>query len=137
MSFIEAFSVGAEIVEVVPESPAETAGLQVGDVIFSVDEKPIGPKADLADLIQKHEPGDVVILKVSSGEDEVSREIEVILGENPDNPGKAYLGVAYQMGAPMGFKNGEFPFGEIPEGFEGGEGMPHFFHHGEGFRGTT
>ncbi len=140
--FIEAFPIGAEIVEVVPGSPAETAGLQVGDVIISVNQKTIGPKFDLADLIQKHDPGDVVLLEVISGMDEEPREIEVTLGENPENSGKAYLGVTYQMSAPMGFENGEIPFmemlpfGEMPEGFEGGEDMPHFFfHHGEEFEG--
>jgi len=140
--FIEAFPIGAEIVEVVPESPAETAGLQVGDIILSVNQKPMGPKFDLADMIQKHQPGEVVLLEVLSGMDEEPREIEVTLGENPENPGKAYLGVTYQMGAPMGFEAGEFPFMdmlpfcEMPEGFEGEEDMPHFFfHHGEEFEG--
>ncbi len=134
--FIKGFPLGAEIVEVVPGSPAEDAGLQVGELILSVNEKPISPKVDLADLIQKFEPGDVVVLEIFSGTDEKPRSIEVTLGEHPDKLGQAFLGVAYQMGAPMGFEGGDFPFGELPEGFEDQEGMPHFFfHHGEGFEG--
>jgi len=138
--FIEAISAGAEITKVVPGSPAEAAGLQVGDVIVSVNDDQVGPTADLADLIQQLGPGETVSLTVSSGADEDPREITVTLGENPDDPEKAYLGVAYQLAVQRGFRNGEFPFeelfpnGEIPEGFE--EGMPRFFfHHGEEFDG--
>lgn len=130
--FIEAFPVGAEIMEVVPDSPAEEAGLQAGDLILSVNEKPLGPKMDLADLIQKYEPGDAIILEVLSGMDEEPLEIEVVLGEHPDKSGQAYLGVAYQMGAPMGFKGGEFPFCEIPEDWDEKD---FYFHHDEDFDG--
>jgi S1-C subfamily serine protease len=140
--FIESFFVSAEILEIVPGSPAEAAGLQVGDRIISVDRKPIGPKMDLADLIQKHEPGDTVMLEVLPELDEGTTEVKLILGENPDQPSKAYLGVIYQMGAPINLENGDnpfeklFPFGEIPEGFKGEDGLPHFFfHHGEEFNG--
>jgi S1-C subfamily serine protease len=138
--FIEELFLGAEILDVVPESPAAVAGLQVGDVIFSVNGKPIGPKADLADLIQKYAPGDEVTLKIQSDSDEESREVSVTLGGNPGDPEKAYLGVTYQLGAPMSFKGGEFPFmdefpfEELPEEWE--DGMPKFFfHHGEEFDG--
>ena len=140
--FIQKLSVGAEVMEVMPDSPAESAGLQIGDLILSVDQKPVGLKGDLAELIQNHEPGDMVVLEILSGMDEEPYEVEVTLGEHPDKPGHAYLGVAYQMGSPMSLKGGAFPFieglpfGELPEGFEGEEGMPHFFfHHGEDFDG--
>ena len=147
---IEAAPLGAEILEVIPDSPADSAGLQVGDFIISVDENEIGFEADLADLIQKYEPGDEVtlwILKLGAKDEEVTTlnksEVTVTLGEHPDKPGQAYLGVAYQFGSPMGgLEGGEFPFmeimpfGEMPEGWEGEEGMPKFFfHHGDEFDG--
>lgn len=138
--FIEAISAGAEITEVIPGSPAESAGLQVGDVIVRVNENEVGPGADLTDLIQQLEPGETVNLTVSSEADEDSREISVTLSENPDDPEKAYLGVAYQMGMRRGLRSGDlphdelFPNGEIPEGLE--ERMPRFFfHHDEEFDG--
>jgi S1-C subfamily serine protease len=138
--FMEAIAAGAEITEVVLGSPAEAAGLQVGDLILRVDEKKVGPRADLADLIQQLEPGETVSLIVSSKVDDDPREIAVILGQNPDDPETAYLGVAYQMGVRRGYRSGDlhleelFPNGEIPEGLE--EGMPRFFfHHGDEFDG--
>ena len=141
--FSKGLPLGAEIVEVVAGSPAEKAGLQVGDLILSVDQKPVGPKGNLADLIQKYAPGDEVTLEIQSEEAEESREVSVTLGANPDDPEQAYLGVAYQIGMPQfDLEDGEFPFmemlpfGELPEGFEGGEGMPHFFfHHDKDFEG--
>jgi S1-C subfamily serine protease len=124
---IEGFPTGAQIVEVVPDSPAAAAGLQVGDLILSVDQEAVGPQADLADLIQKYGPGDKVTLKVQSEDEQQARQVSVTLGAKPDDPELAYLGVAYQA------KMGEFPFMEnlpldqLPEGWqEGGE----FFFHG-------
>ena len=130
---IEAFPLGAEIIEVIPESPAEQADLQTGDLVLSVNGKPIGPKMDLADLIQKFKPGDVVTLKVQSQGTDEAREVAVTLGEHPAKPGIAYLGVAYQIGMPdFKLKDGELPFGELPEGWgEDGE----FYFHGNPFEG--
>jgi len=127
----EAFFMSAEVLEVVAGSPADEAGLQVGDVILSVDAEPISPKSDLADLIQAYAPGDVVTLKVQSGESQEAREVSVTLAEHPDKPGMAYLGVAYQAGMPD-FKDGKFPFGEMPEGWDEDD---FFFHHDKDFDG--
>lgn len=140
---------GAQITEVVSGSPAETAGLQVGDLIVSVDGEAFGPNAGLADLIQAHQPGDKVTLAIQSQGADAPHDVEVTLGENPDNAGQAYLGVGYQMGAPMQFNgqdgqnfyfhNGQDFQGQLPEGQDpngngqfyfhgmpgtGGEGMP-------------
>jgi S1-C subfamily serine protease len=150
----EAFTMGAEIVEVIAGSPAEEAGLQVGDLILSVGEDEIGSQATLADLIQAYQPGDEVTFKVQSpsDSDETSgtevHEVVVTLGENPDNPGQAYLGVAYQMGmSGLNLGDGQLPFGKPPEGWnednnnnfhnvpgmpdQGEESMPYFFDMGE------
>jgi S1-C subfamily serine protease len=140
---LQAFLPGAEVTEVIADSPAEAAGLQVGDVVVRVDGEPLGPEAGLADLIQAHEPGDKVTLEVQSPDVDEIHRVEVTLGEHPDDAEKAYLGVAYQAG--MGhFEGGEFPFmemlpfGELPEGFKGGppqdleEGEGFYFHKGEG-----
>ena len=90
---------GATITEVLPDSPAEQAGLQVGDVIVAVDRQAVGPEADLASLIARYEPGERVTLEVrrSGGQDE---EVRVKLGENPDREGAAYLGVRYSSSSP-------------------------------------
>jgi S1-C subfamily serine protease len=144
----DAFIVGAEIVEVIADSPAEAAGLQVGDLILSVGEDEIGPQASLADLIQAYQPGDEVTFKVQSPDSDEVQEVVVTLGENPDNPGQAYLGVAYQMGmSGLNLGDGQLPFGDLPEGWNedgnkffhgapgmpnpGEEGMPHFVNPGQ------
>ncbi|NIV29026.1 MAG: PDZ domain-containing protein, partial [Anaerolineae bacterium] len=51
---------GAIITEVMPDSPAEQAGLQAGDVVAAVDSQRVGPAGNLARLIRQYEPGDRV-----------------------------------------------------------------------------
>jgi len=94
--FPEAVSAaGSVITEVMPGSPAEEAGLQVGDVILAVDSQQPGPDGTLGDLISQYEPGDRVTLEAQA-EDGAVRLVRVRLGENPDVPGAPYLGVRYQ-----------------------------------------
>jgi S1-C subfamily serine protease len=51
---------GAVVAQVVPGSPASQIGLQTGDVIVSVDNKPVANPNDLASAISSHHPGDHV-----------------------------------------------------------------------------
>jgi S1-C subfamily serine protease len=84
---------GAIVLGVEEGSPAYAAGLGEGDVITAVDGDPlVGPKG-LVDLISGLEPGDKLALTVGEGDGDAEREIEVTLGEHPDEKGKAYLGV--------------------------------------------
>jgi S1-C subfamily serine protease len=87
---------GAIIRRVEKDSPAEDADLRPGDVLTAVDGDPLEGAGDLVDRIAEHEPGDRVTLTVRQfgGEDEgEEREVEVTLAEDPDEDGKAYLGV--------------------------------------------
>jgi len=90
---------GALISQVVPDTPAAQAGLQVGDVIMAVDGTEVNADHDLATLIGQHRPGDVVTLKVRRGLQQ-PRETKVTLGEKPGEAGKPYLGVYYTMITP-------------------------------------
>ncbi|MFN2607466.1 MAG: S1C family serine protease, partial [Acidimicrobiales bacterium] len=53
---------GAVIVGVVPNAPADNAGVAVGDMIVSVDGKTVGSPSDLTPILHAHHPGDTVQL---------------------------------------------------------------------------
>ena len=55
---------GAVISEVIEESPAERAGLKVGDIILAVDGKPVAEMHILPRMIAAKKPGTKVTLKV-------------------------------------------------------------------------
>jgi membrane-associated protease RseP (regulator of RpoE activity) len=121
------FAPGAVIVEVLPGTPADQAGLQEGDVIVAVDSWGVGPDGNLAGLISQYEPGDRLTLQVRRG-DKGPRAVRVKLGENPDLPGAPYLGVRYQSALPQGMPSGEMlpldemmPFDEMMPLDEHGE----------------
>jgi serine protease Do len=72
---------GAGIVEVFTGSPAEDAGVEVGEVITAVDDTPIESNNDLTEALAEHDPGETVTLALVSSQGE--REVEVELGERP------------------------------------------------------
>jgi S1-C subfamily serine protease len=86
---------GTLITDVVDDSPADEAGLKVGDIVLAVDGEELGGELTLADAIGAHQPGDEVTLTVASPAAEEEKAVTVELGEHPDREGTAYLGVAY------------------------------------------
>lgn len=70
---------GALIVAVAPDSPAERAGLQVGDVVTAVDGDPVDARRTLAGRLLAYEPGDTVVLTVLRAGETLA--IEVVLGQ--------------------------------------------------------
>lgn len=86
---------GALIEKVVPDSPADKAGLEEGDIILAIDDVTIGPGYPLSKAINRYDPNDRVTIRLwREGHEET---VPVTLGQDPNNPGKAYLGVYYQM----------------------------------------
>jgi len=69
---------GVLIVEVVPGSPAEKAGLEEDDVIVRIDDKEVREPEDLIDAVKTKKPGDKV--KVEYLREGKSQETEVTLG---------------------------------------------------------
>ena len=57
--------VGVVVVEVVPGSPAEEAGLMVGDVIVSIDSEPMYDIVELSAAVKLRRPGEAVELTVA------------------------------------------------------------------------
>jgi S1-C subfamily serine protease len=53
---------GAVVRQVLPDAPAAQIGLRGGDVITMVDGTPVNSAADLSNVVDRHRPGDVVML---------------------------------------------------------------------------
>jgi membrane-associated protease RseP (regulator of RpoE activity) len=70
---------GAAVRAVTPGSPAEAAGVQVGDVITQVNGEPVDAEHDLAARVQALAPGDQVTLSVRRGDQTV--ELTATLGK--------------------------------------------------------
>jgi S1-C subfamily serine protease len=84
---------GAIVQEVLSGSPAQDAGVAVGDIITVVDGTPIDANHRLADIIGQYQPGDrirITVLRAGA-----TKGIAVTLGENPQDSTRPYLGVRY------------------------------------------
>lgn len=73
---------GAVVRQVLPETPAGQIGLRAGDLITSVDGAPVNSAAGLSGIIDRHRPGDTVML---SWLDRMGnpRTAPVVLGKGP------------------------------------------------------
>lgn len=69
---------GALIVNVSSGGPAQTAGLQAGDIVIGLDNFTLSQQNELDVLIQKYQAGNQVLLKVLRGGQEM--DLPVILG---------------------------------------------------------
>jgi S1-C subfamily serine protease len=84
---------GAVVQEVIAGSPAEDAGVAIGDVITRVDGTPIDSNHRLADVVGQYQPGDRIKLTILRAGD--TKSITATLGENPQDSARPYLGVRY------------------------------------------
>jgi S1-C subfamily serine protease len=76
----ESGDTGALITAVVPGSPADTAGLHVGDLIITVDGTRVEGMVDLAAAVRSRQPGDEATIGLVRGADQL--EFTVTLGSN-------------------------------------------------------
>jgi putative serine protease PepD len=58
---------GAEIVKVPAGTPADEAGLENGDIVVAVGEKPVSDGIGLIVAIRSHQPGETIRLTVRRG----------------------------------------------------------------------
>jgi membrane-associated protease RseP (regulator of RpoE activity) len=84
---------GARVTEIETNSPAQKAGLQVGDVITAVGSTKLTTQTALADAIKNYKPGDKVDLSITRGTQTIT--ISVQLGTSTDNTNTAWLGIRY------------------------------------------
>jgi len=73
---------GARIEEVFPDSPSATAGLRAGEVIMTLDGRPVNGSVELIVAIRENAPGDTVTLEVER--DGVGRTVQVVLAAKDD-----------------------------------------------------
>ena len=76
---------GAFVQQVVPGSGADSAGLQAGDVITSLDGKSVSQAAEVGAIVTQHKPGDKVEMKYERNGD--SHAASVTLGSKPVTSG--------------------------------------------------
>jgi putative serine protease PepD len=68
---------GAEIVKVPAGTPADSAGLEEGDMVVAVDGKPVSDGIGLIVAIRSHQPGETIRLTVRR--DGQERRVEITL----------------------------------------------------------
>lgn len=71
----------ARILEVLPNSPAEKAGLRAGDRIVAFEGKPVDQAHPLANYLRRYRPGDTVHLTVLRDGEE--HTLSITLGHAP------------------------------------------------------
>ncbi len=111
---LKIFSKGALIQRVMPNSPAEKAGLKANDVVVAIDGKAIASDAELRDAIGDHESGQTVTLEVIR--DGKRQTVQATLGS------RFALGDRGFLRTPNGM---ELFRGRMPEGFAFGDGEPY------------
>jgi len=82
-AYVEETKDGIKVMDVRPASPADEAGLQVGDVILAVNDRKIGSRDELLQRLWQRKPGQRV--RFSLKRDGQDLEIEAVLGRNPDD----------------------------------------------------
>jgi S1-C subfamily serine protease len=73
---------GVYVGRIVPGSPADKAGLKVGDVILSIDKKPTPTLADLLTVLGNLKPGQKVSVEIRR-QDGKKQTVQVTLGQLP------------------------------------------------------
>jgi 2-alkenal reductase len=69
---------GVYVAEVLPEGPADQAGVRRGDILVGIDDQAFSPDRPYINFLFEYEPGDSVRFNVVRGAQEL--EIEIILG---------------------------------------------------------
>ena len=68
---------GVRIVEIIPESPAQLAGLMEDDVILEVDGEAVEKAAHVREIISSRSPGDELAIRCRRGTKETSRVLRL------------------------------------------------------------
>jgi tetratricopeptide (TPR) repeat protein len=72
---------GVPVLRVVPGSPAAAAGVQVGEILLSVDGKPVKRTVDLVAAVEQKRPREKLVLQLKGPSG--PRSLDLVLGETP------------------------------------------------------
>lgn len=74
---------GALLTSVIDDTPADASGLQIGDVVLSIDGQPVETGEDLTRQIGNHKPGEKVVVTIERNARQ--QQIKVVLGERAES----------------------------------------------------
>ena len=74
----------AQVARVLPDSPAEKAGLKIGDVIVKFADKPVGDFATLQLYVNDCQPGDKVTVEIRRGSENVT--LQLVMEQRREKP---------------------------------------------------
>ena len=75
---------GFYVQSVVPGSPSEQVGIQVGDILTAVDLERVGERQSMVGALFQYKPGDRVQVTVQRGL--VTMRVDITLAERPATP---------------------------------------------------
>ena len=73
---------GVILSDVAPEGPADAAGLEPGDVVLSIDGKPMRASRDLALAVFQGTPGEELTMEIQRGKERMSKKVAVLDRQN-------------------------------------------------------
>src|SRR5664279_5716575 len=73
---------GVILSDVAPHSAAEAAELEPGDVVLSIDGKPMREARDLALAVFQRAPGDQLTMEIERGKERMSKTVAVLERKN-------------------------------------------------------
>ncbi|MDZ7618574.1 MAG: trypsin-like peptidase domain-containing protein [Patescibacteria group bacterium] len=97
---------GAMVESVVPEAPAEKAGLQAGDIITHVDGKETATRDELIHAIRTYRPGVKVTITIQRGEQRLEIVIQLASPSTPDHQRREQMN---RLGVGVSGRRDDFP----------------------------
>jgi photosystem II stability/assembly factor-like uncharacterized protein len=120
---------GARLREIVPDGPADKAGLKAGDVIAALGDKPVKTYGDLMTILGGARVGDKIKVQLTRGDDKKTVELTVAArpgggfgpgGATATRPYRAYYGGQRENVQDQQGPN-SFEYGGVYKSIDGGE----------------
>ncbi|MDB5356956.1 MAG: hypothetical protein JWN24_3409 [Phycisphaerales bacterium] len=96
---------GAKVMEVLPDSPADKAGVKVDDLITAINGTPVGSREALVAVVRQFPPGHEVTVTLQRGEKKLEIKPKLAGGIGPE----AREDAMNRMGGALSDRNSNFP----------------------------